>query len=57
MCLDCGYRRYYSSQLMRPLRAREVRRMLAARAGDANVLPFSMRMRRLIPGRTRNTAA
>ena len=57
VCLDCGHRLFYSPELMRPLRPREVRRLKAVQAGRLKVIPFSTRVRRLIPGRPRNTAA
>ncbi|MBX6358560.1 hypothetical protein [Pseudacidobacterium ailaaui] len=39
VCLDCGKRIYYSPQTMRPLSAREVRRIEASQAGELKVVP------------------
>lgn len=38
VCLDCGKQIYYSAQEMRPLTAREIRRMKAANAGEVKVV-------------------
>lgn len=42
VCLDCGLHIPYSPVTMRPLTAREVRRMRAARAGELKVMPASV---------------
>ncbi|HEX3940339.1 MAG TPA: hypothetical protein VHX11_02555 [Acidobacteriaceae bacterium] len=39
VCLDCGSKIYYSRERMKPLSAREVRRMKAAEAGILTVVP------------------
>ena len=39
VCLDCGRHVYYSPDTLRPLSARAVRRMRAAKAGEVRVLP------------------
>jgi hypothetical protein len=39
VCLDCGAQIYYSPVTMRPLSAREIRRMKATRAGELKVVP------------------
>ena len=41
VCLDCGTHLPYSPVTMRPLRARELRRMKAARAGRLKIMPAS----------------
>jgi hypothetical protein len=38
VCLDCGKQVYYSADTMRPLRARELRRMQAIHASELKVL-------------------
>ncbi len=38
VCLDCGNQIYYSPITMRPLRAREVRRMKAVQASEVRVM-------------------
>jgi len=42
VCLDCGVHLPYSSDTMRPLRARELRRLKAARAGELKILPSAL---------------
>jgi len=39
VCLDCGKQVYYSADTMRPLRARELRRIQAIHASELKVLP------------------
>lgn len=39
VCLDCGKQIYYSASTMRPLSVIEVRRLMAARAGELRVMP------------------
>jgi hypothetical protein len=39
VCLDCGVHIPYSPLTMRPLSARELRRIKAARAGELKILP------------------
>jgi hypothetical protein len=39
VCLDCGKQVFYSADTMRPLSAREVRRLKAADAGEVKVIP------------------
>lgn len=39
VCLDCGKQIYYSAVTMRPLNAREVRRLMTAHAGEVRVMP------------------
>ncbi len=41
VCLDCGSHIYYSPVTMRPLSAREVRRMKAVTASEVRVMPVS----------------
>jgi hypothetical protein len=41
VCLDCGKQVYYSADTMRPLSAREVRRMHATDAGELKVMPVA----------------
>jgi len=42
VCLDCGKQIYYSAVTMRPLNVIEVRRLMAARAGELRVMPSSV---------------
>jgi len=42
VCLDCGVHIPYSPVSMRPLSARELRRMRAARAGELKIVPASV---------------
>lgn len=42
VCLDCGKQLYYSAVTMRPLNVIEVRRLMAARAGELRVMPASV---------------
>ena len=42
VCLDCGVHLPYSPVTMRPLRARELRRMRAAQAGELKIMPASI---------------
>jgi hypothetical protein len=53
VCLDCGKQIFYSPDTMRPLTAREVRRMHAAHAGAVHVMPVSSGRPKLAPVRTR----
>jgi hypothetical protein len=39
VCLDCGFHLPYSPVTMRPLSARDVRRMRAAQAGELKIVP------------------
>lgn len=41
VCLDCGKQIYYSPVTMRQLNVREVRRLMAARAGEVRVMPVT----------------
>lgn len=47
VCLDCGKQVYYSADTMRPLRARELRRMQAIHASELKVLPASAAVKTL----------
>ncbi|HEX3438591.1 MAG TPA: hypothetical protein VHT24_17610 [Pseudacidobacterium sp.] len=49
VCLDCGKRIYYSTETMRPLRAREVRRIEAMQAGEVKVVPVTSATNALAP--------
>jgi hypothetical protein len=42
VCLDCGVHVPYSPVTMRPLTARELRRMKAARAGELKIIPANI---------------
>jgi hypothetical protein len=55
VCLDCGKQVYYSAQEMRPLRAWEVRRMKAARAGEVKVVPIPAGVPQLTPAHERKS--
>lgn len=57
VCLDCGKQIYYSPDTMRPLTAREVRRMNAAQAGEVRVMPAAMGTPALVPARSRKPNA
>jgi hypothetical protein len=57
VCLDCGTHVYYSPVTMRPLSAREVRRMKAARAGELKVLPANNKRPALVPAAKRKSTA
>jgi len=46
VCLDCGKHILYSSVTMRPLSARDLRRMKTAHAGELKIMPVS------VPGST-----
>jgi hypothetical protein len=39
VCLDCGNHIFYSPVTMRPLSAREIRRMKAVQASEVKVMP------------------
>jgi hypothetical protein len=41
VCLDCGTHLPYSSVTLRPLSAREVRRLKAARMGELKIMPVN----------------
>ncbi len=55
VCLDCGKQIYYSPENMRPLSARELRRLRAAQAGEVAVLPAPVAV--MLPGRKSDAAA
>lgn len=57
VCLDCGRQIYYSSETMRPLTIREIRRMRAALGADVAVLSPAPANHRLIGGAKQKTAA
>ena len=57
VCLDCGKQMYYSPITMRPLNAREVRRMHAMHAGEVRVIPSSAGSPKLVPARERKSNA
>jgi hypothetical protein len=42
VCLDCGKHIAYSPMTMRPLTARELRRMKVARAGELKIMPVTI---------------
>ena len=42
VCLDCGKHIPYSPVTMRPLTARELRRMKAAQTGELKIMPVSI---------------
>jgi hypothetical protein len=41
VCLDCGKHLFYSADNMRPLSAREMRRMRAVQSGELKIVPVS----------------
>jgi len=41
VCLDCGKHVYYSTDAMRPLSRRELRRMQAVQSGELKVVPVA----------------
>jgi len=41
VCLDCGKHVFYSADSMRPLSARELRRMHTVQSGELKVLPVA----------------
>jgi hypothetical protein len=53
VCLECGKQIYYSPLEMRPLTAREIRRMKAASAGEVKVVSMPASVPHLVPGRER----
>ncbi len=57
VCLDCGKQIYYSTETMRTLSAREVRRMHAANAGEVRLMPSLTGRPALIPTRARKPDA
>lgn len=59
VCLDCGKQLYYSPVTMRPLNAREVRRMHAAHAGEVRIMPSSVSIGKpaLTPSRAKRSNA
>lgn len=61
VCLDCGKQIYYSPETMRPLTAREVRRMSVAQAGEVRITPASVGVGvsapTLVPARSRKPNA
>jgi hypothetical protein len=57
VCLDCGKQIYYSPETMRPLTGREVRRLMAAQAGEVRVMPASVGTPALVPARARKPDA
>jgi hypothetical protein len=57
VCLDCGKQIFYSPDSMRPLSAREARRMHAAHAGEVRVMPASLARPKLVPVRSRKPDA
>lgn len=57
VCLDCGKQIYYSPVTMRPLSAREVRRLHAAQAGEVRVIPVGSNRPTLVPARARKSDA
>lgn len=42
VCLSCGKHIYYSADAMRPLSARELRRMQAVQSGELRVVPATV---------------
>ena len=57
VCLDCGSKIYYSRERMKPLSAREVRRMKTAEAGILTVVPAASHGTMLVAGTTGNSNA
>lgn len=57
VCLDCGVHVAYSPVTMRPLRARELRRMRAARAGELKIVPAGVASTSLQAVERKSTAA
>ena len=41
VCLDCGKHLFYSPDTMRPLSARQMRRMQAVQSGELKVVPVA----------------
>jgi hypothetical protein len=41
VCLDCGKHLFYSADAMRPMSAREMRRMRAVQSGELKIVPVS----------------
>ncbi|MBB6142299.1 hypothetical protein HNQ77_000237 [Silvibacterium bohemicum] len=58
VCLDCGNQVYYSPITMRPLSAREVRRMKAVQASEVRVMaPVSSTPSMIQPNERKSNAA
>ena len=57
VCLDCGSQIFYSPATMRPLSAREVRRINAVQASDVKVMPSAPGRPVLVPSSRRKSNA
>jgi len=57
VCLDCGVHVPYSSVTMKPLSAREIRRIRAARAGELKIMPASVSTSSLRAAERKSSAA
>lgn len=57
VCLDCGSHVYYSPVTLRPLSARELRRMRAAQASEVRVLATARSRKRVLSLPRKNHAA
>ena len=57
VCLDCGVHVAYSPVAMRPLTAREQRRMKAARAGELKIIPANIAGAPLQAAKRKSSAA
>jgi len=57
VCLDCGVHVPYSSVTMKPLSAREIRRIRAARAGELKIMPTGVSSSSLRAAERKSSAA
>ena len=57
VCLDCGVHVPYSSVTMRPLSARELRRIRTARAGELKIVPTNISSAPLQAAERKSSAA
>ena len=57
VCLDCGVHVPYSSITMKPLSAREIRRIRAARAGELKIMPAGVSTSSLRAAERKSSAA
>jgi hypothetical protein len=57
VCLDCGRHIPYSPVTMRPLKAREIRHMKAALAGEMKIIPVGSSTAALQPVERKSSAA
>ena len=57
VCLDCGKHILYSAVTLRPLTARELRRMKAAHTGEMKIMPVSTGSAALQPVERKSSVA